>query len=440
MVVEMLAGDEIAPDDPATLRATGFLVRNWDIFNRNAWLANTVEHTARAFLGVTIQCARCHDHKFDPISQADYYRFRAFFEPHQIRIDRVPGQPDRTKAGLPRAFDDFLETPTFLFVRGDEASPDKTGRCTPAIPPSSAARAQDRTRRAARAPPVLPTGRSASFSRRAVRPCRAEGRARRGRRTAVCQAAERRRPRKVAAGRQATLPTRTPQIARSALDLARGEEVGPEGGPRRRGLKTRGRRRGSEAGRRGPRLTPPAPGGISKPDATADCASRDLSRARRQLDGLLAAGAGTEGRTAQAARAKAAADSSRPAPAGRRGADAGQGRGGAQDAADHGRTRPARSNSPRQDDLPRHAEQAPYPEGQHRPTPRPGPLDRRPPEPADGARRGQPRLGAGISASRWSRRRTTSACERPGPNTTPCSTGWPSSSWNRAGASSICTG
>ena len=134
MIEEMLAGDELAPDDPATVRATGFLVRNWDIFNRNAWLASTVEHTARAFLGVTIQCARCHDHKFDPISQADYYRLRAFFEPYHIRIDRVPGQPDRTKAGLSRAFDDFLETPTYLFVRGDEAAPDKTRPLRPATP------------------------------------------------------------------------------------------------------------------------------------------------------------------------------------------------------------------------------------------------------------------------------------------------------------------
>ncbi|MFI5461179.1 MAG: PSD1 and planctomycete cytochrome C domain-containing protein [Isosphaerales bacterium] len=134
MIEEMLAGDELAPDDPATVRATGFLVRNWDVFNRNAWLANTVEHTARAFLGVTIQCARCHDHKFDPVSQADYYRFRAFFEPYHIRIDRVPGQPDRTRAGLPRAFDDFLTTPTFLFIRGDEANPDKSRSLRPAIP------------------------------------------------------------------------------------------------------------------------------------------------------------------------------------------------------------------------------------------------------------------------------------------------------------------
>jgi hypothetical protein len=134
MIEEMLAGDELSPDDPATVRATGFLVRNWDVFNRNAWLANTVEHTARAFLGVTIQCARCHDHKFDPISQPDYYRLRAFFEPYHIRIDRVPGQPDRTKAGLSRVFDDFLETPTYLFVRGDEANPDKTRPIRPATP------------------------------------------------------------------------------------------------------------------------------------------------------------------------------------------------------------------------------------------------------------------------------------------------------------------
>jgi hypothetical protein len=134
MIEEMLAGDELAPDDPATVRATGFLVRNWDVFNRNAWLASTVEHTARAFLGVTIQCARCHDHKFDPISQAEYFRLRAFFEPYHIRLDRVPGQPDRTKAGLPRAFDEFIDTPTYLFVRGDEATPDKTRSMRAATP------------------------------------------------------------------------------------------------------------------------------------------------------------------------------------------------------------------------------------------------------------------------------------------------------------------
>jgi Protein of unknown function (DUF1553)/Protein of unknown function (DUF1549)/Planctomycete cytochrome C len=124
MLIAMLAGDEIAPEDPNTLRATGFLARNWETFNRNKWLDSTIEHTSRAFLGITMQCARCHDHKFDPIAQTDYFRMRAVFEPHHIRIDRVPGQPDRVKDGVVRAFDDFLNTPTHLFVRGDEAQPD----------------------------------------------------------------------------------------------------------------------------------------------------------------------------------------------------------------------------------------------------------------------------------------------------------------------------
>jgi hypothetical protein len=134
MVLEMLAGDELAPEDAATVRATGFLARNWDIFNRNVWLANTVEHTARAFLGVTIQCARCHDHKFDPISQVEYYRFRAFFEPYHLRVDRVPGEADRAKAGLPRAFDDFLDRPTYVFTRGEESRPETARPLRPATP------------------------------------------------------------------------------------------------------------------------------------------------------------------------------------------------------------------------------------------------------------------------------------------------------------------
>jgi mono/diheme cytochrome c family protein len=62
MILEMLAGDEIAPTDEQTLRATGYLGRNWYKFNRNVWLENTVEHAGKAFLGLTLNCARCHDH------------------------------------------------------------------------------------------------------------------------------------------------------------------------------------------------------------------------------------------------------------------------------------------------------------------------------------------------------------------------------------------
>ena len=105
MIVAMLAADETDPRDADSLRATGFLVRNWYKFNRNVWLDDTVEHTAKAFLGITLNCAKCHDHKYDPIPQTDYYAFRAFFEPYAVRTDPLPGQPDTDKAGLVRVYD-----------------------------------------------------------------------------------------------------------------------------------------------------------------------------------------------------------------------------------------------------------------------------------------------------------------------------------------------
>jgi hypothetical protein len=134
MIVEMLAGDELAPTDRDTLRATGYLARNWYKFNRNAWMQDTVEYTAAGFLGLTLRCARCHDHKYDPLSQQDYYRFRAFFEPHDIRIDPLPGQPDVNKDGIARAFDAKPDAPTYLFRRGDERTPDKSRALTPGVP------------------------------------------------------------------------------------------------------------------------------------------------------------------------------------------------------------------------------------------------------------------------------------------------------------------
>ena len=153
MVVEMLAGDEIAPTDPKTLRATGYLARNWYRFNRHVWLQDLVEHTANGFLAITLKCARCHDHKFDPIAQEEYYRFRAFFESYDVRMDRVPGQPDLREdhgiftKGLPRAYDaepreattvtPFLPAiykETYRFIRGDEKNPDKEHPLSPGVP------------------------------------------------------------------------------------------------------------------------------------------------------------------------------------------------------------------------------------------------------------------------------------------------------------------
>ena len=136
MVLEMLAADEIAPTDRDALRATGYLVRSYFIFNRTTWLDSTIEHTSRAFLGLTMQCAKCHDHKYDPVTQDDYYRLRAVFEPHQVRLDPMPGVTDLEKDGLPRAFDAQPEAPTYIHRRGNEKDPIKDHPMEPGVPVS----------------------------------------------------------------------------------------------------------------------------------------------------------------------------------------------------------------------------------------------------------------------------------------------------------------
>lgn len=143
MVIEMLAGDEVAPTDPGALAATGFIGRNWYKFDRNVWMFDVVERASQGLLGLTMRCARCHDHKYDPITQEDYYRFRAFFEPHGVRTDPVDARQEKEKdnrkdevlkRGLSRVFDQDPEAKTYLFRRGDNRSPDKSKELTPAVP------------------------------------------------------------------------------------------------------------------------------------------------------------------------------------------------------------------------------------------------------------------------------------------------------------------
>ena len=110
--------------DADALRATGFLVRNFKMLSREQWMEDTIKHTAQAFLGVTMGCAKCHDHMTEAISQADYYRMRAIFDPHNVRTDKISGQLDTAKDGIVRAFDKSPEERTYLLVRGDERHPD----------------------------------------------------------------------------------------------------------------------------------------------------------------------------------------------------------------------------------------------------------------------------------------------------------------------------
>ncbi|MGZ8938291.1 MAG: DUF1553 domain-containing protein, partial [Limisphaerales bacterium] len=133
MLVEMLAADELAPEDSEALRATGYLVRNYKMLSREQWLEDTIKHTGQAFLGLTVGCAKCHDHMYDPISQAEYYQVRAVFEPHQVRTDRVPGELDRAKNGLVRVYDTDTNAITHFLLRGDERRPDTNRVMTPGV-------------------------------------------------------------------------------------------------------------------------------------------------------------------------------------------------------------------------------------------------------------------------------------------------------------------
>jgi hypothetical protein len=91
---QQIAGDEMEPDNPEALVATGFL-RLWpDEYNaanleqrRQEILDDVTDVTGQVFLGLTFGCARCHDHKYDPILQTDYFRLQAFFAPMQPRDD-----------------------------------------------------------------------------------------------------------------------------------------------------------------------------------------------------------------------------------------------------------------------------------------------------------------------------------------------------------------
>jgi hypothetical protein len=134
MVRLMLAGDELHPGDLDKIRATGYLARNFALFNRPQWMDTTVEHVGKGLLGLTMNCARCHDHKYDPIEQTDYYRMRAFFEPYHVRLDMLPGESDLNKDGIPRVFDGLPDEPTYLYLRGNEKNPDQSEVIRPGVP------------------------------------------------------------------------------------------------------------------------------------------------------------------------------------------------------------------------------------------------------------------------------------------------------------------
>jgi hypothetical protein len=105
-VQEQIAGDELFPDDLEARVALGYLrhwVYEWNIRDAPGQWTTIVEDitdtTADVFMGLGLQCAKCHDHKFDPLLRKDYFRLRAFF---------APIMPEESTIATPREIEEFV--------------------------------------------------------------------------------------------------------------------------------------------------------------------------------------------------------------------------------------------------------------------------------------------------------------------------------------------
>jgi mono/diheme cytochrome c family protein len=100
-LVEQIAGDELDPDDPQMLIAVGFLrMGPWEhtgmsvaAITRQQYLDDVTHAVGVTVLAQGLRCARCHDHKFDPVPTKDYYRLQAVFAPTQLAERPVPFLP-----------------------------------------------------------------------------------------------------------------------------------------------------------------------------------------------------------------------------------------------------------------------------------------------------------------------------------------------------------
>jgi hypothetical protein len=114
-ISQQLAGDELEPENPEALIATGFFRLPPEEVNgsnyrmvRQDILDDLTDVFSAAFLGLTVGCARCHDHKFDPIPQKDYYRLQAFFAP-LLQRDDLPLASPGTQAQYAKRMASYIQ-------------------------------------------------------------------------------------------------------------------------------------------------------------------------------------------------------------------------------------------------------------------------------------------------------------------------------------------
>jgi hypothetical protein len=115
-----IAGDELAPQNPLALMATGYLAAgvhatqitaNQVEKERYDELDDIVATIGTSMLGLTIGCARCHDHKYDPLPMLDYYRLVATFTTtvrSEQMLDLDPSAYESSKEQFERAHEPFL--------------------------------------------------------------------------------------------------------------------------------------------------------------------------------------------------------------------------------------------------------------------------------------------------------------------------------------------
>ena len=141
-VTEQLAGDELRRSDAETQIATTFLrLGTWDDepaephVDRYDQLDDVLGTAATAFLGITLRCARCHDHKFEPFSQVDYYRMLAVFEPlkrpqnGRTELDRPVGT-EAELAAYQRASPGTMPSSPQIWDESKGSSSPRSTRCS----------------------------------------------------------------------------------------------------------------------------------------------------------------------------------------------------------------------------------------------------------------------------------------------------------------------
>lgn len=107
-IKEQIAGDELEPNDPEMLIATGFLrMGPWELTGmevakvaRQRFLDDVTNSVGETFLAHSLQCARCHDHKFDPVPTHDYYAMQACFSTTQLAERPAPFLKEENTTGF----------------------------------------------------------------------------------------------------------------------------------------------------------------------------------------------------------------------------------------------------------------------------------------------------------------------------------------------------